>query len=476
MSERVIHWMRTSPVAVPVLVFLLSLPAVTVRLYASDEIEYFAYLRSVWFDRDLSFDNEYHYFYDRGVGRGARFEQAFLETSTATGLRVNLAPVGTAIMWAPFYAVADVGVRAARQLGSHVPVDGFSRPYIAAVTYGSAVYGFLAVLLSMAAVRRIVGGGTGPVAAVWIGTPLVFYMYIAPGFSHACSACAVAAFVVAWLHVRERWSLGGVVALGALAALMGMVREQDVFVAIGPAVDYLLSTIRVVRDRPGAVGSRVIWALSGVVTAAVCALPQAAAYEVLYGHLGPSPIVAHKMTWTAPYAWKVLASPQNGLFFWTPLALPALLGLVWLASGWVRAPERRGAPPDAWIGALCLLMVLTQIYVCGSFATWMGAGSFGQRRLVGLTVFWAVGLAALVRALAAGWRQWALAAVVTLCVWWNLGLIVQFGTGLMDRQAMDPPVNAYHNFVSIPRMLPTLAYRYVFDRGSFYQTRMLPTP
>jgi hypothetical protein len=205
-------------------------------------------------------------------------------------------------------------------------------------------------------------------------------------------------------------------------------------------------------------------------------LPQAVAYEVLYGHLGPSPIVAHKMTWTAPYAWKVLASPHNGLFFWTPLALPALLGLVGLALGWVRAPLRRDVPPDAWIGALCLLMVLTQIYVCGSFATWMGAGSFGQRRLVGLTVFWAVGLAALVRALAAGWRQWTLAAVVTLCVWWNLGLIVQFGTGLMDRQAMDPPVNAYHNFVSIPRMLPTLAYRYVFDRGSFYQTRMLPTP
>ena len=33
------------------LLFVVSLPAVTVRFYASDEIEYFAYLRSVWFDR-----------------------------------------------------------------------------------------------------------------------------------------------------------------------------------------------------------------------------------------------------------------------------------------------------------------------------------------------------------------------------------------------------------------------------------------
>ena len=53
-------------------VFVLSLPAVTPRLYASDEIQYFVYLRSMWFDHDLSFDNDYRYFYDRGIAQGAR--------------------------------------------------------------------------------------------------------------------------------------------------------------------------------------------------------------------------------------------------------------------------------------------------------------------------------------------------------------------------------------------------------------------
>jgi hypothetical protein len=33
--------------------FALSLPAVTPRIYASDEIQYFSYLRSLWFDRDV---------------------------------------------------------------------------------------------------------------------------------------------------------------------------------------------------------------------------------------------------------------------------------------------------------------------------------------------------------------------------------------------------------------------------------------
>jgi hypothetical protein len=470
--------MRASPSAVPILVFLLSLPAVTVRLYASDEIEYFAYLRSAWFDHDLSFDNEYRYFYDRGVGRGARFHEAFLEGTTATGRRVNLAPVGTAIMWAPFYGVADAGVRVARLLGSHVPADGFSRPYIAAVTYASAFYGLVAVLLSARAVRRIVGGGWLPVAAVWVGTPLVFYMYVAPGFSHACSACAVAAFVVTWLEVRGKWSLGGVVALGALAALMGMVREQDVFIAIGPALDYVVTALYPAWRGRRDIGRSVFRALAGVLTFAVSVVPQAVAYELLYGHLGPSPIVAQKMTWTSPYAWLVLVSPENGLFFWTPLALLALVGLGCVCLGRYRGhPQAAGAlPQQAWLGVVCLVMVLTQIYLCGSFATWMGAGSFGQRRLVGLTVFFAVGLAGLYGAVGHGWRQWGLSVLIALCVWWNLGLVAQFATGLMDRQRMEVSLNAYHTFVTIPRMIPNLAYRYVFDRESFYQTRISAAP
>ena len=113
--------------------------------------------------------------------------------------------------------------RALRAAGRDVQVDGFSQPYIAAVAYGSAFYGFLAVLLSIGAARQTgcrTGPAGGPSAAsgapdaaaawlgllVWLGTPLLFYMYVAPPMSHACSAFAVALFVTVWLHVRARWT------------------------------------------------------------------------------------------------------------------------------------------------------------------------------------------------------------------------------------------------------------------------------
>ena len=449
-----------------ILLFLISLPAVTVRFYASDEIEYFAYLRSVWFDGDLSFDNEYRYFYDRGVARAWRFKEAFLDGATPTGLRTNFAPIGSAILWAPFYVATDAGVRIANALGAHVPADGFATPYIAAVAYGSAIYGFLAVMLSAVIAYRVTGHGdaaAGAAIAVWLGTPLLFYMYIAPGFSHACSAFAVAALVLVWLHVRRDWSWMGIIGLGATTAIVAMVREQDLFLAIGPALDFVVTAFRRMREHAWSPATAIGRALAGAATAAICFVPQLLTYMTLFGRPGPSPTIERKMTWTSPHAWQVLASPENGLLFWTPLAIAALAGLVWLAT-------------RSWIGFICLVMVLTQVYVSGSVDTWAAAGSFGQRRLVGLTVFLVLGLAWVLAAIPPRWPKYLVHAAVVLAVWWNVGLTAQFGSGLMNRQRLDPPRNAYHNFVTVPKRIPDLVYRFLADRESFYGQQPLSTP
>lgn len=452
-------------------VFLLSLPAVTTRLYASDEIQYFAFLRSLWFDHDLSFENEYQYFYDRGIARKYGFHETFLELQSATGRRLNFGTIGCAILWAPFYAVGDVVARASHAARAAVPIDGFSKPYIAAVAYGSAVYGFLAVLLSVLVAERVLGAGSSLTAAlaVWIGTPLLFYMYLAPGMAHACSAFVVAAFVWTWLRVRARWSVGGMATLGALAALIGMVREQDLFFAVGPAVDFAWTFARPSSHEARATRARlVLGALAGTAAFAVSYLPQALSYIALNGRLGPSPVIEAKMSWTAPYALPVLFSPHHGLFVWTPLAGLGVAGLAWLVVG-----RETGVAPvvrDRRLAWCLLLMYAAQVYVSGSVGTWTVAGAFGQRRFVGTTVLLVVGLAAFFGAVRGRRTRPAIFAVAALGVWWNLGLMAQFGAGLMDRQRLEPVRNAYNTFVVVPRMVPALAYRYLFDRPSFYRS------
>jgi hypothetical protein len=445
--------------------FALSLPAVTPRIYSSDEIQYFAFLRSFWFDRDLSFENEYRYFYDRGVARSEGFHETFLERTTDTGRRINFGTIGCAILWSPFYAAGHLAA-----IASGAPRDGFSAPYISAVAYGSAFYGFLAIVLAVRCAQRLGVTAFGGGLAVWLGTPLLFYMYVAPPFSHACSAFAVALFTWTWLRARDRWSPAGMAALGAVGALMAMTREQDVFFIAGPALDWLLSQ-RADRGH----GRRSVLA---VLAAAGCFLalytPQLVAYKILNGHFGPHASVANKMKWYAPHALQVLGSPEHGFFVWTPLAAVALLGLfaapVSLTGDRVsgaRTLARRHAVPLA-LGTMALL----QIYIGGSVDSWTVAGGFGQRRFVALTTVMVIGLSWL-RAAAAGRARWTVDAAIVVAVYWNLALTAEFATGLMDRQRLEPARNAYDAFVTLPRMAPTLASRYLFDRQSFYRAHPL---
>lgn len=462
MSRRA--WLRRDWIVA--LAFLLTVPAVTTRLYAADEIEYFAFLRSFWFDGDASFDNEYRYFYERGYTRDPGFVQTFLEDETVTGLRPNYGTVGSAILWSPFYLVADAGVRLARLFGSEVPADGFSQPYLTAVTWASAGYGWLALMLAVAIARRLGASGTLAAILVGLGTPLVFYMYVAPGMAHATSAFAVALFMYIWLRARETWSLQRVAALAASGALMAMVREQEAFLILVPAVDYLwtLAISRApVGARAQAAGVRVI--LSALVFA-LCYLPQAIAYLALNGRIGPAPVIAAKMHWTAPWAGSVLASPEHGWLLWTPLVALALAGLVAMA---VRPSP--ALPDGRRIALLLLLAVGTQVYVSGSVESWTLAGAFGQRRFVGLTVCLVIGLAWLLALVPRGGPRRVAVGACAIAVWWNLGLAFQFGAGLMNRQRLELGRNAYATFVDVPRRLPEFAWRYLFDRASFYENR-----
>jgi len=329
-------------------------------------------------------------------------------------------------------------------------------------------------------------GALAAALAVWFGTPLIFYMYIAPPMAHACQAFAVAAFLFVWIHVRERWTVGGGAALGATAALMVMVREQDLLIALAPAADWLLAWWRAPDDTLGAPRRR----LAGHAVAALAAFaigyaPQLLAYLALNGYPFPSRLVIRKLNWFAPHAFGVFASPEHGLVFWTPLALLAVIGLAAGVAGWFgwaarpTLTRRRESASTAWLALCFLLAVLSQIYVAGSVESWTVAGAFGQRRFVGLSAVFLVGLAGL-------WpitdrrgdgprgnrgparMRTALIALLVLGTWWNLGLMAQFGGGLMDRQRLTLADNAYHTFVTVPRRLPELVYRYVFARHSFY--------
>jgi hypothetical protein len=452
--------------------FVFSLPAVTARIYATDEIQYFSYLRSLWFDHDVSFENEYRYFVETGPGAAPGFSETNLGLKTETGRRINFGTVGSALLWAPFYAIADLYVITARAAGSAIARDGYSHPYVAAVAYGSAVYGFAALALSLLAAVRLLDVSPGRALAaaivIWIGTPLLFYMYLAPVFAHATSAFSVALFVTVWLAVRQTWSLRGLVALGAVGALMVMVREQDATYLIGPAIDFTWQSVR--SSRAALVRAAVAGAVA-VLTFGVVFVPQALAYLSLNGAVRPSRLVTRKIYWHSPHAFQILLSPEHGYFIWTPLAIVAMVGLVLaIRRLWNSAAQDANDAQNLKPLALSLAAtVVAQIYLLGGLDSWTSAGGFGQRRFVGTTILLVIGMAALLDAASRGRRLNILTPILALAIYWNLAFMALFGTQLMDRQRIELGRNAYDAFVTLPRMAPSLVHRYLFDRQSFYK-------
>jgi hypothetical protein len=437
-----------------VLLFVLALPLVTPRIRASDEIEYFAYLPSLVFDHDVEFGDEYLYFYERNPSGLALFKGTFLDKrEPETGRHINFGPVGSALLWLPFYLLAHVLVLLARGVGAGVPADGLSPPYVAATCYASALYGFLGLLVVHDALVRF-GASREPAAAdstavLWLATPALYYTTVAPGFSHAPSLFCVSILVWLWLRACDRGggSILDWIAIGAAGGLAGLVREQDVLFLAAPAA---WAAVRAVRTGAIRVGTARLLALGG--TATLVFSPQLIVYRALTGQYRPSRMVSDKLDWRSPHFMDVLFDPGNGLFLWAPLLLLAVLGLA------VAVRRRDPAAPF-----LALALVL-QVWINGALSTWSQAGAFGSRRFVAATPIFAWGLAALAGPVVARHGRRVTSVVLALFVWWNVSLMVQFGLRLMDRQRLEWPRVARNQIVEVPQRLARTAWLYLTDR------------
>ena len=445
--------MTVSGRTVVIAAWLMTLPLVTPKIRGADEIEYFSYLRSMSFDRDLEFGNEYRHFYERDPQGLAGFKDTFLDRlEPQTGRHINFAPLGTALLWSPFYLLAHLGVLLARAAGSGVAADGFSAPYVAAACYASWLYGGLGLLVIHDALRRFGGfddraSGWATAALLW-GSPLLYYMTIAPGFSHACSVFAVAALVWTSLAARARASLGAWAVVGIAGGVAALVREQDALFLAVP-LGLLAADALVTRSW----GPAIVRAAVTVATAVAVFVPQLLAYRAINGAFGPSRLVTRKMMYTSPHFLEVLLDPGHGLFVWAPVLLVAALALA------VIAVRRRDV-----VSGVLLLALLLQVWINGSVDSWTQAGAFGSRRFVGATVVFAWGLTAAVAALRARSGPAVCAALLVLVAWWNVSLMVQFGLRIMDRQRLEWPRVAVNQVREVPPRAARAAWLFLTDR------------
>ena len=378
------------------------------RIINGDAIQYYAYLRSLVFDRDLDFANEYERFYGDGTG-----DSVWLHGRTAIGRSPNLMSIGPAILWAPMYLVALVLTSIARVAGSAVAVDGFSTPFQIAAGLAGIFYATLGVILIHRTVARRFSARAGfwGTLVAWLASPAIYYTLVSPAYSHAVALFTVALFVFVWIRAIGQHTAGRFLTLGILAGLAALVRWQDfILVAAFPALELVIAMRQGRVAFPRAVALISVMGLA----AAVAFSPQLMAWRAIYGDFFVIPQGSSFMRWTEPAIASVLFSTRHGLLLWTPALIPAIAGLVWL---WRR---------DHIVAAGAMAAVAISIYVNAAVSDWWAGEAFGSRRFVSDTVFFAFGLAALGTWLSGRLRDTTLRVASIGLIVYNLLFLVQY--------------------------------------------------
>jgi hypothetical protein len=372
--SRLRAWLGFGPGEAAILALALLLPPLAVQLALpvprldADAVEYFSHVRSLYFDHDLDFANEFEHF-----GILSRYDKI---RPTVTGHRRTIFSVGPALAWLPFYAAGDLVARASGRVE-----EGYSPSHIRAVCVASVGYGVLGLLLVYRLLRPRVGRGP---AALTVGlleyaTFLYWYMVHDAAMSHALSFCAAAAVVAAWWDGREALSPRRALVVGLLTGLAATMRWQNGVLLLLPAATLLGQ----LRPRP------LVAVRTGALTLAAFALgaaPQLLAWKAIFGQylLADPPHGRDFLRLGHPYLLNTFFSSRHGLLYWTPLLWAGFLGFLPLLRR-----ERRTA-----LMLLLPLTVMAYVNVCSG--DWWAGGSFSNRRFDSTLPLLAFGLAAVV--------------------------------------------------------------------------------
>ncbi len=347
----------------------------------TDDQYYYAQARSLVIDGDLDLRNELGQLTPRPGNVHLTTGQPWLQP-TATGQVSIKYPVGTAVLQAPFLALAHAVVCGARWFGAPWSGNGYETPYYLAWGFGNLLW----ALVALAAARRLlaVRVGLSPwaslgVAVVAFGSgPLAYHTIGDPYMAHVPSAALVCALVALSLAPAGRGA--GAPALAGLVAGLAIATRPTNLVWASALLLPLWG-----RERwPGSCRRNALAVAAG---AAIGVLPQLLAAKSVYGSFFAYSYGSEGWV-LPPHLVENLLGARAGLFAWNPLWLPALL-----------AAAIGGAVPALLRAAALALVLWNSMWWCH----WWG-DTFGGRAYSSL--FWLVALG--LGRLAAWWGAAAL--------------------------------------------------------------------
>ena len=169
---------------------------------------------------------------------------------------------------------------------------------------------------------------------------------------------------------------------------------------------------------------------------------------------------AGQQWWRDSLMLDVLFSPNHGLLAWQPVLYLSVLGAPLFLMR------------DRYLGALLTLVFAAQVYINGAVATWWGGSAFGGRRFDGCSMFFVLGLAALITSCRK--RPGALvggifAVLLTINAFFMLDVFsgrLPLGDGISSSQILDATIRRVGNPFALPASA-ILAWRSGADLATY---------
>ena len=393
----------------------LALPRVDGHIIGSDGLYLYAYLPAVWLDGTLDMSGPMSRYIAEGLRSGLP------DPIPITGMLPNVWPVGPALLWTPFFGVADLFAKL-----TGTTRDGYGTLYESIVCFGTVIYG----LSGLWALARLLGKrykdkvATLALAGVWCATNLPYYLLVEPSMGHALSFASTAWLLAYQDQTHNNRTLPQWVGLGGLVGLAALVRTQNVVLILLLASEIWL----VGRDERRLAPALRAGGLS-VLAACIVLLPQFVTWRIMYGHWALIPQGQSFMHWDRPMLAATLFSARHGLFLWHPIYALGLVGLV------MRLRQR-----DGRANTIALLLVFClQWYINAVADHWWADDSFGLRRFLSTGPILTLGLAELVQLWSTKLRGYTPPLMtIGILIVWNLLFVVQYRLGFIP---MDQPLS-----------------------------------
>ena len=330
----------------------------------------YAYLPAVFIYHDLNFG-----FFDK-IEKEKYYDQNLYYDyrSQSNGKTIDKYYCGTALAQLPFFLIAHIYCTAAG-----LDADGYARPYPVLISVAALFY-LLLGLIFLNRLLKLYGiekwNSAVVLAAIVFGTNIFYYTVGEPGMSHIYSFAFMAMFLFYGKSYFMNPSTGKVVLLGALAAIIILIRPVNGVILL--SLPFLAAGMKSLKSGMTFALARANRYLLSILIFLLVLGIQPFIYKISTGQFWVYSYGAETFNFIRPHMIDILFSYKKGLFLYSPILLLALCG------GYVLWTKNR----FEFYTLFAFLIVLT--YLLSSWWNWWYGGSFSSRVYLEYIPFFAI--------------------------------------------------------------------------------------